>query len=263
MADFIRVKIRRGSTSGWAATNPVLELGEIAVDMDKHRLKVGNGSSRWSELAFCPVIVNDLVTGGVDAALSAEQGKLLKLELDTKASQDDLDALEQNIQTIISSGGIVAIDNLNSDDTVNALSAKQGKVLNEKLADKADKSDLENLRTELQQIISSGGIVAINNLDSDDTVNALSAAQGKVLNEKITDMKSTVDGLGIFGMSYTIDSFNNEGKPTQITFTDDGVICNLTWSSNLLKSIQASTGETMTITRDSYGRIIGRTVSRP
>ncbi len=218
MANFIRVKIRRGSTSDWAASNPVLALGEIALDMDKHRLKVGNGSSRWAELPFCPVIINDLVTGGVDAALSAEQGKLLKLELDEKAGQDDLDALEQNIQTIISAGGIVAIVNLNSDDTVNALSAKQGKILNQKLANKADKSELENLRTEPKQIISTGGIVAINNLDSDDIVNALSAAQGKALNKKITDMKSTIDGLGIFGMGYTINSFNGNGKPTKITF---------------------------------------------
>ena len=34
MPDYIKIKVRRGSTADWEASNPVLELGEIASAMD-------------------------------------------------------------------------------------------------------------------------------------------------------------------------------------------------------------------------------------
>ena len=73
---YIKIKIRRGSTADWLASNPVLALGEIAADTTKHLLKVGNGSSVWSVLPYYAIeVVDDLTSGGTDKALSAEQGK--------------------------------------------------------------------------------------------------------------------------------------------------------------------------------------------
>ena len=88
MANYIKIRIRRDSTKNWAMADPVLMLGEIAADMDKHGLKVGDGTSKWSELPFYGIeVINDLVTGGTNSALSAEQGKELKTLIDnlTKA----------------------------------------------------------------------------------------------------------------------------------------------------------------------------------
>jgi hypothetical protein len=42
---------RRGRTSDWAALNPILADGEIGYATDTTVLKVGDGSSRWSDLA--------------------------------------------------------------------------------------------------------------------------------------------------------------------------------------------------------------------
>ena len=57
MAKYAKVLIRRDSTLNWYAANPKLELGEIGVDMNLLRLKVGNGIDKWREL---PYINDDL-----------------------------------------------------------------------------------------------------------------------------------------------------------------------------------------------------------
>ena len=241
MPDFIKIKIRRGTSADWASSTPVLALGEIAADMDKHGLKVGNGTSRWNDLPFCsPEIINDLVTGGVDVALSAEQGKILKNLVDDKADRTDLTTLETTLRTIINSSAVVVEDNLTSYSRVNALSANQGRVLNEKI---------EALE------VGGGSVIVEDSLESNSTSNALSANKGRELNEKI-------EGMGIFGMGYTVDEFNGYSKPTKITF-EDGVTCTLTWTGGTqLKNISASTGEVMTISYNPDGTVIGRTITR-
>ena len=138
MPSFIKIKIRRGSSVDWAASNPVLALGEIAADMDKHGLKVGNGTSRWNDLPFCsPEIINDLVTGGTDVALSAEQGKILKELVDDKADSTDLTTLETTLKTIINNNTVDVVDNLITFSSVKALSAKQGVLLKNMIDTKA------------------------------------------------------------------------------------------------------------------------------
>ncbi len=177
MSDFIKIKIRRGNSADWDAANPVLELGEIAADMTKHLLKVGNGTSTWSELPYYAVeIVDNLTAGGTEKALSAEQGKELKQLVDGKADSSDLTTLEQKLTTIINSNAVVVEDTLTSTSKVNALSANQGRIL-KGLMDAA-----------------SGGnaVVVEDSLTSTSANNALSANQGRVLNGKIP---SIVDSL--------------------------------------------------------------------
>ena len=234
MPTYIKIKIRRDTSSNWAAADPVLELGELGADMTKHGLKVGDGSSKWSTLPFCsPELVNDLIAGGTDKALTAEQGKVLDNQ---KADKTDLNTAVNNLQSQIdalSSGGgggsSVVVENLNwtSHSTVNALSANSGRVLKDLIDDKADQSDLEDL------------------------------------NDQVADIADKVDGLGLFGMGYEITEFNDQSKPTKIKF-EDGVTCTLKWypGGTQLQKITASTGEVMTLDYDENDRITGRTITR-
>ena len=307
MPDYIKIKIRRGSTADWEASNPVLELGEIGADTTKHLLKVGNGSSTWKVLPYYAVeVVDDLTSGGTDKALSAEQGKELKELVDGKADSTDLDALEDELKDLIDGSAVVVEDNLTSNSRVNALSANQGRIL-KGLVDAASggnavvvEDSLTSTSTEnalsanqgrvlngkipsvvdsltsdsttaalsakqgkaLKALIdakpSGGGGTSVtveDNLTSTSTVNALSANQGRVLGDKIK-------GMGIFGMGYTVDEFNAYDKPTKITF-EDGVTCTLNWiGGTILRNIAASTGEVITMNYDTYGKIIGRTITR-
>ena len=50
-----RVTLRKGTTTQWKLTNPVLLDGELAWESDATRLKVGNGISTWNELDYYKV----------------------------------------------------------------------------------------------------------------------------------------------------------------------------------------------------------------
>ena len=66
------IKIRRGTTQQWAASNRVLQLGELGLDTTLNKLKAGNGSTAWSSLAFlqADADVTELAQDAVATALS-------------------------------------------------------------------------------------------------------------------------------------------------------------------------------------------------
>jgi len=48
----VRIQHRRDSTADWQAADPTLAEGEIGLDNDLRRIKVGDGSSAWSVLPY-------------------------------------------------------------------------------------------------------------------------------------------------------------------------------------------------------------------
>ena len=43
---------RRGTAAEWTTANPVLSAGEIGVETDTLKVKVGNGSTAWGSLEY-------------------------------------------------------------------------------------------------------------------------------------------------------------------------------------------------------------------
>lgn len=52
MSSLARVRVRRGTAAAWTAANPTLALGEVGVETDTRRLKIGDGSLTWSALPY-------------------------------------------------------------------------------------------------------------------------------------------------------------------------------------------------------------------
>ena len=54
------IKLRRDIAANWAdpGTNPVLDQGEPGFEIDSNKLKIGNGTSRWTDLPY--ISTNDL-----------------------------------------------------------------------------------------------------------------------------------------------------------------------------------------------------------
>jgi len=60
----VRIKLRRDTASNWVLNNPVLLAGEIGIESDTNKFKIGNGS-RWnsvSSYAFKPGEANGIAT---------------------------------------------------------------------------------------------------------------------------------------------------------------------------------------------------------
>ena len=46
------IKIKRGTSVSWAATNPLLSAGEPGVEIDTGQMKVGDGTTYWNDLPY-------------------------------------------------------------------------------------------------------------------------------------------------------------------------------------------------------------------
>lgn len=55
-----RIQVRRGTSSEWASANPVLGEGEPGYDLTNKILKVGDGTSTWSDLPEAGISQEDL-----------------------------------------------------------------------------------------------------------------------------------------------------------------------------------------------------------
>jgi hypothetical protein len=50
MAD--RIQIRRDTAASWTSANPVLADGELGVEVNTRKFKIGNGSTAWNSLSY-------------------------------------------------------------------------------------------------------------------------------------------------------------------------------------------------------------------
>ena len=48
----IQIQIRRGTAEQWTAANPVLALGEIGIETDTDKFKIGNGQDPWEDRPY-------------------------------------------------------------------------------------------------------------------------------------------------------------------------------------------------------------------
>ena len=50
--DKVKIKIRRDTSTNWSTNNPVLRDGEIGLDTTVNKIKIGDGTTAWNNLAF-------------------------------------------------------------------------------------------------------------------------------------------------------------------------------------------------------------------
>lgn len=46
------IQLRKDTAANWTTANPVLAAGEPGVETDTNKVKLGNGTSTWSSLAY-------------------------------------------------------------------------------------------------------------------------------------------------------------------------------------------------------------------
>lgn len=48
----VQIQFRRDTAANWTSTNPTLAIGEIGLETDTSKWKLGNGSTAWTSLAY-------------------------------------------------------------------------------------------------------------------------------------------------------------------------------------------------------------------
>ena len=56
-----RIQLKHGLAASWADKNPVLLAGEIGIETDTLKMKVGDGKSNWSALGYLGADANDIL----------------------------------------------------------------------------------------------------------------------------------------------------------------------------------------------------------
>lgn len=70
----VRIQIRRGTASQWTSANPTLAAGEMGVESDTRKTKIGTGSTAWTALAYANVVPTDLTNTLNDYLEVADRG---------------------------------------------------------------------------------------------------------------------------------------------------------------------------------------------
>lgn len=64
------IQIRRGTSSQWSSANPVLASGELAISTDLEKIKIGNGTSTWSNLLYIN-LTPDEIQSAINSSVSS------------------------------------------------------------------------------------------------------------------------------------------------------------------------------------------------
>lgn len=82
------IQVKRGSASSWTSANTVLAAGEIGFETDTKKMKVGDGSTAWTSLAYT-VTDGDIsgVTAGTGLTGGGNSGAVT-LSIDTATTAD-------------------------------------------------------------------------------------------------------------------------------------------------------------------------------
>ena len=106
------IKIRRGTAAAWVSANPTLESGEYGLETDTRRIKIGDGITAYTSLAYITRAVAKK-TANYTLAI-ADRGVLadatagaFTISLPTAASAKDVEFFVKKIDI---SGNTVIID---------------------------------------------------------------------------------------------------------------------------------------------------------
>lgn len=176
-----KIIMRNDTAENWRTKNPILDKGEIGVESDTNKFKIGDNATAWNDLGYA---------GADEAAIEniiAQHRDSLYKYTRTDASQSDSDAIAAALgENVAVQGDIVVITTTVEGSTYEQSAfmydgtqwaAMTGKV-------DADKVILQN------DITMAGNYTQVGNLTKEETKTATFATKGKSVAEALTEIFS-------------------------------------------------------------------------
>ena len=60
----VQIQLRRGTAAAWTAANPTLAVGELVIETDTDKYKIGDGSTAWTSLGYSSLPTDAITTAG-------------------------------------------------------------------------------------------------------------------------------------------------------------------------------------------------------
>jgi hypothetical protein len=67
----VRIQLRRDTAANWTSSNPVLRAGEVGIETDTLKFKVGNGTSTWTQITGYANITPSSLTSSLAAYIES------------------------------------------------------------------------------------------------------------------------------------------------------------------------------------------------
>lgn len=145
-----KIQLRNDTASAWTTTNPKLLKGEIGIEIDTRKFKIGDGTSLWNALEYANITdlsnyytisqIDDIVEqlqGSINNKVDKVTGKGLSTNDYTTAEKTKLSGIEEGANK-------TTIDTSLSSSSTNPV---QNKVINTALGNKVDKVSGKGLST--------------------------------------------------------------------------------------------------------------------
>lgn len=57
----VQIQLRNDTASNWTSANPTLARGELGIEIDTNKLKIGDGTTDWNDLPYSGIDINELI----------------------------------------------------------------------------------------------------------------------------------------------------------------------------------------------------------
>lgn len=126
------IQLRRGLATTWTSIDPVLEEGELGLELDTRKIKVGNGSDSWTELPYLikqtdNILINENTISSTntngDIVLSPNGNGVVRIGINEVATKSYVDATSQGLDVkqsvrVATTGNITLSGTQTVDDVV-------------------------------------------------------------------------------------------------------------------------------------------------
>ena len=125
----VKIQLKRDKAKEWLAVNPILAEGEIGIELDTARFKIGDGIKAWSDLTYA--YANSLNLPKKVSELENDAEYITKKEIPTKLSdfENDQKYLKDiSKEDIINALGFTPYNSINSSNYITSADLGDGTI---------------------------------------------------------------------------------------------------------------------------------------
>ena len=205
----VRIQVRRGTAADWTSVHPVLAPGEVGFESDTRKMKVGDGTSNWTQLDYIAAdapAISEIAEDAIYGALTLGSGL-------SKSYDDALNKITLNNTGVLSFNTRTGAVTLSDTDITDALGYTP-----------ADAADLSSLGSQTSTDISNAITTAENYTDSSiaTEVTNRNSAIATAKSEAITAAESYADSKVLTEENERAASIINAIQTAE-GYTDDAI----------------------------------------
>ena len=253
------MKQRYDTAANWTAANPTLLAGEIGIESDTKKWKLGDGSTAWTSLGYIPglslsayPLVNADIASNAEIAVSKLADGSARQLLQTDAAGTGVEwASNIDIPGTLDVTGATTFDNnviIQGDLTVNGTET----IINTQTLDVEDKNIVIGKVASPTDVTADGGGITLKG-DTDKTINWVDATDAWTFSEHVniaSGKEYRINGVKV------LDGTSLGTGITGSSLTGVGTIGTGTWQGTAVGTAYGGTGQT---TYSNGELLIGKT----